>query len=116
MIDRRQIRLFYRMTRNLVALPGIFSLFILLFFITGNFQGFSDSTQSLILKTLGISSVFFAIVSVGGLIEGIVFLFIKDLISTRQKIIFIIVMILCIIISLTLLSMSLVLGVLTEGL
>ncbi|MCQ2584652.1 MAG: hypothetical protein MJ185_03590 [Treponema sp.] len=116
MIDLKRIRLFYRMTKNLVALPGIFSLFTLLFFITGNFQGFSDSTQSIILTTLGISSVFFAIVSFCGLIEGIFFLFIKNLFKTRQKVLFIIAMVLCLISAVTLLSMSLVLGVLTEGL
>lgn len=116
MIDTKRIRLFYRMTKNLVALPGIFSHFIFLFFITGNFQGFSDSTQSIILMTLGISSVFFAIVSFLGLIEGIFFLFIKDLFRTRKKILFIIAMILCFISAVILLSMSLVLGVLTEGL
>lgn len=116
MIDRKRITLFYKMTKNLVALPGIFSLFVLLFFITGNFQGFSDATQSLILSTMGISSVFLAIVSFCGFIEGIFFFFIKDFLNLRQKIIFIIIMLLCFLSSIIFLSMSLVLGVLTEGL
>jgi len=116
MINPKRIRLFYRMTKTIVALPALFCLFILLFFITGNFQDFSDSTQSIILTTLGIASVFYAIVSFCSLIEGIVLLFFKDSLLLRQKIFFIIFMVFSLVLSISLVSMSLILGVLTEGL
>jgi len=109
-------KLLYRMTRNLITLAFVFSLFLVLFFITGNFQGFQDSTQSLILSTLGITSIFFAIVSVIGLVESLLFFFIKSSISLRRNIFFFLISLICIAISVSFIAMSLVLGVLTEGL
>lgn len=109
------IILIFRLTKNIVSLTGTFSFFLVFFYVMGNFQGFQDSTQSLIISILGISSVFFGIVSFFGIIESIVFMFIKDLYTPLKKAIFLVVMVLCEFISVALVTMAIVLGVLTEG-
>ncbi|MCQ2573303.1 MAG: hypothetical protein MJ182_05360 [Treponema sp.] len=114
--NRNSSHLLFNLTKNMVALAGLFSLFLVLFFITGNFQNFQDSTQSMILSALGISSIFFAISSVIGIVESIVMFFIKEAVSVRGNILFLILMIICLVLSISFLSMSLILGVLTEGL
>lgn len=112
---KKTIRLLYKLTKNIVALPALFSVFLVFFYITGNFQGFQDSTQLMILETLSISSIFFAIVSLFGLLQSIVLFFFPDVVSTKSNIIYLITMVLCLILSASFIAMSLVLGVLTGG-
>ncbi|MCQ2597964.1 MAG: hypothetical protein MJ181_08955 [Treponema sp.] len=108
--------LLFNLTKSLVTLPGVVCIFLVLFFIMGNFQGFQDYTQHIILNVLGVCSIMFGLISFMGLVEIIIMFFIKDSIPLKSKIIFLILMIFCLLISFSFLSMSLILGVLTEGL
>lgn len=118
MAGKKQSRflLLFNLTKSMVTLPGVVCIFLVLFFIMGNFQGFQDSTQHIILTVLGICSIMFALISLLGLIEIIIMFFIKDSLPLKSKIIFFVVMVLCLLVSVSFLSMSLILGVLTEGL
>lgn len=110
------LKLLYKLTRSIVALPAFFCIFLLLFYITGNFQGFQDSTQQIILNTLGISSIFFTMVSLFGFIQSIVLFFIPDVISRKKNFLFMLLMIFCLILAIFFVVMSLVMNVLIKGL
>lgn len=110
------LKLLYKMTKNIVALPAFFCIFLLLFYITGNFQGFQDSTQLIILNILGISAIFFTLVSLFGFIQSIILFFIPGVISKRKNFFFMILMIICLVLAVSFVAMSLVMNVLIKGL
>lgn len=112
---RNNLILFYKLTWSSVLIPGLFSLFLVIFYITGNFQGFQDSTQYLVLSSLGITSVFFAIFSVLGLIFSIIVFFIKGIVSKKRNLLNFFLMIFCVLCSVAFISLSLLLRFVSEG-
>ena len=109
------VNFLYKLTVNIVTLIGIFSVFLFFIYIMGNFQGFQDSSQKIILYTLGISSTFFALVSIIGVIEGILILFVKNVFSVLKKIAFIVSMLICFFVGTSFVLMSIFLNVLSTG-
>lgn len=106
----------FRLTVDIVSLVGVFSIFLFFIYVVGNFQGFQDTTQSIILETLSISSIFFGLISLVGIVESIYFFIVRDVLKIWQNIIFLILMIICVAISVSFLSSSILLNVLSGGL
>lgn len=67
-----------RLTRNSIFLLLLICLLLFAFYLIGNFQGFIDKSQLIILRVLSVCSVGLCIMSVTGFILETIFLFMKE--------------------------------------
>ena len=67
-----------RLTRNSIFLLFLMCMLFLLFYLIGNFQGFIDRSQLIILRVLTATSICLCIMSLIGFVLEIIFLFMKD--------------------------------------
>ena len=66
------------LTRNSVILVFLICLLLFAFYLIGNFQAFTDSTQLRILRVLSVISSVLCILSFFGIVIEIVFVFLKN--------------------------------------
>ena len=67
-----------KLTRNSVILDFLICLMLFSLYLIGNFQGFTDKTQLRILVFLSVTAAALAILSFFGIVEEIVFVFMKS--------------------------------------
>lgn len=107
------LSLLTRLTQQLIWVLFIFCILILLFYVMGNYQGFLDKNQLIILTVITISSVVMSFLSAIGIIENLVLLFISD--KKPVKILSIIFLLITLIIGVLLSIFSTVLQDLSKG-
>lgn len=68
----------YKLTKNIIKILFVFSLFLFLFYLLGNYQNFLDKSQLLILQILSITSIITGVLSIFGFLENLIFIFVED--------------------------------------
>lgn len=67
-----------KLTQNAILLDFLISLLLFSLYLIGNFQAFTDRTQLRILSVMSISATVLCILSFFGIVEEIVFFFLKN--------------------------------------
>ncbi|MBR4790214.1 MAG: hypothetical protein IKX70_06530 [Treponema sp.] len=67
-----------KLTRNSIILDLLICLLLFALYLIGNFQAFTDITQLRILKVLGITAAVLSVLSFLGIVQEIVFIFMKN--------------------------------------
>lgn len=96
-LNVKSLKIFDSLIKNCDYVILLFSIFMILLYIMGNYHNFLDKTQFLILNVLAVSSLLLTILASITLLENIIYIFYAE--SKRKCIFSIIFSLLCIIIS-----------------
>lgn len=108
--------LLFKLVKTLVSFMTLFCVILIILYISGNFQGFLDSTQLLILKVTSISAIFLGICAFLGILISISFIYGDKTTNKKRGILYIIGMFFLIIFSLVIITISTTLEYLSKGL
>ena len=81
----------YRKIFSLIVFLFLFSLFLCVFYVIGNYKEFLDSSQELILSWLSVSSIFLGFFSFTGLVVNVLLMIKKIKIKNRIPAIFLMI-------------------------
>lgn len=72
----KTITVFHKLIKNSVWVLFVFDIIIFLFYFFGNYFNYIDTTLNFLLKTLSVSSLILSLLSLIGIIENIVYMFV----------------------------------------
>lgn len=103
----------YKLTLTVISALMFFCIQLILLYILGNYQGFQDKSQQIILTVLSYTSIFVSIITIPVIFELILLIFTEK--SKIKHIIYLILMILTIIFCLLFSTTSSIIDYLSTG-
>lgn len=102
-----------KMTKTIILTMVIFCVLLILLYSVGNYQGFGDKSQQIILDTISYSSIITLFLTIPVIVENFIRLFTVK--KKKESIISILLMIFAIFAMIGCISFSSIIGFLSEG-